>query len=417
MSTSAQLGGFGNNGGSDLALKVFISWSGDQSHALAAVLHDWLPTVLHFVDPWMSSKDIAKGKRWDAEIANNLEKARYCIVCVTPGVQQEPWVNFEAGAVSKIINDSYVSPLLLGVSPDDLLGLPLSQFQCTPFEKDEVGRLLRSINQAAGSPTPEVRLDKNLDYSWARLEDKIHRIRLDVRDPVDVDLNAAKSTSAPILDRICQYLDDISQWSLSPRDDGCNGDFYHQVHPEISIKCADAPDDMARNEEWTRGEIRQDNNHAGFYDVYHNQQRLTRVRYVSFDDYKKSMVAPQWEVCGKGRFYFYESGSIEYAVHQFYCQIQRKDDAQLLHIGKRDSASARQLRDFMKRRTGMGYYRIPVLQPGEFEAFRASESYPPTDSSGPERDYDKQYELFLQNQLAFEVWRENGKLRSASIRG
>ena len=113
-----------------VTLRVFLSWSGEASHAFASILHDWLPTVLHVVDPWMSSKDIAKGKRWDAEIGDNLEQARYCIVCVTPGVECEPWVNFEAGAVSKIVKDSYVSPLLVGVSVSDLGGLPLSLFQC-----------------------------------------------------------------------------------------------------------------------------------------------------------------------------------------------------------------------------------------------------------------------------------------------
>ena len=359
----------------------------------------------------MSSKDIAKGRRWGTEIGDNLEKARYCIVCVTPGVQYEPWVNFEAGAVSKITGNSFVSPILLGVSVSDLGSLPLSIFQCTLFARDEVCSLLRSINHAAGSPLSEERLDKGLDFSWASLKDKIDRISLD--DPDDVDPDATDSTAEPMLARIRQYLDDPSEWSLSPRDDGCNSDFYHQVHPEISIRCVDAPDYMARNEEWTRGEIRQDNNHAGFYDVYHNQQRLVRVRYVSFDDHKKSMVAPKWEACGKGRFYFYESKSIEYAVHQFYCRMQRRDDAQLLQIGRRDSAPARQLRDFMKRRTGRAHYRIPVLQPGEFEVFRASELYPLTDSTDPERDYEEQYELFLKNQLTFEHWREM-KRRSES---
>ena len=175
-----------NKGDSGVTLKVFLSWSGEQSHALAAILRDWLPTVLHFVDPWMSSKDIAKGKRWGTEIGDHLEQARYCIVCVTPGVEREPWVNFEAGAVSKIVKDSYVSPLLLGVSVNDLGDLPLSLFQCTPFEKDEVRSLLRSINQAAGSPVPEARLDKSLDFSWASLQGMVQQIDLSAReDPQD----------------------------------------------------------------------------------------------------------------------------------------------------------------------------------------------------------------------------------------
>ena len=78
-------------------MKIFLSWSGAESHALARVLHEWLPVVLPSVDPWMSSEDIAKGKRWADDIGKILEESSYCIVCVTPGVEQQPWVNFEAG--------------------------------------------------------------------------------------------------------------------------------------------------------------------------------------------------------------------------------------------------------------------------------------------------------------------------------
>lgn len=73
-------------------MKVFLSWSGEESRALAGILHERLPTVLQFVDPWMSSEDIAKGRRWGAEIGRTLEQTSYCIVCVTPRVQREPWV-------------------------------------------------------------------------------------------------------------------------------------------------------------------------------------------------------------------------------------------------------------------------------------------------------------------------------------
>ena len=61
------------------------------------------------------------------------------------------------------------------------------------------------------------------------------------------------------------------------------------------------------------GEIRTDNNHAGYYELYYHQTRLARIRYVSFDDHKKSMVAPKWKPRGAGRFYFYEADSIAYA--------------------------------------------------------------------------------------------------------
>lgn len=157
-------------------MKIFLSWSGAESHALAKVLHEWLPDVLPFVDPWMSSEDIAKGRRWAADIGESLEGSSYCIVCVTPGVKRQPWVNFEAGAVSKIVKRSRVSPLLLGLSVEDLGSLPLAMFQCTTCEKDDIRKLLRSI-AAAGPPGRDAkRIDGRLDRTWAWFSDQVGRI-------------------------------------------------------------------------------------------------------------------------------------------------------------------------------------------------------------------------------------------------
>ena len=44
-------------------MKVFISWSGTRSKALANALHKWLPMVLQYVEPWVSDSDIDAGER------------------------------------------------------------------------------------------------------------------------------------------------------------------------------------------------------------------------------------------------------------------------------------------------------------------------------------------------------------------
>ena len=43
------------------SMRVFISWSGERSKVLAQALKEWLPLVLHNVEPWMSEVDIAAG--------------------------------------------------------------------------------------------------------------------------------------------------------------------------------------------------------------------------------------------------------------------------------------------------------------------------------------------------------------------
>lgn len=95
---------------------VFISWSGERSRWVADALRDWLPAVLQSVKPWMSA-DIKKGTRGQTTISDKLDKVKVGIVCLTPENLQEPWILFEAGALSKAVDkNSYVCTYLLGDS-------------------------------------------------------------------------------------------------------------------------------------------------------------------------------------------------------------------------------------------------------------------------------------------------------------
>lgn len=65
-------------------MDIFVSWAGRDSHAVALLLRQWLPEVLPFVRPWVSSEDIRKGTRWSDELWGRLQKTSYSIVCLTP---------------------------------------------------------------------------------------------------------------------------------------------------------------------------------------------------------------------------------------------------------------------------------------------------------------------------------------------
>ena len=170
-------------------MEIFVSWAGRDSHAAARILREWLPEVLPFVRPWVSSEDIRKGTRWSDELWARLQRTSYCIVCLTPGAVRSPWVNFEAGAVARAVHGpAHVSPLLLGISPQDLGGSPLAMFQCTEFNERDVERLLKAINGVATAPIPESQVVAGLRRSWVSLRDEIGRIDLErAEDSEDED--------------------------------------------------------------------------------------------------------------------------------------------------------------------------------------------------------------------------------------
>jgi TIR domain len=153
-------------------VKVFISWSGERSHALAEALYDWLPSVLQAIEPWLSSEDIQKGSRWPFEIGARLGDANFGIFCTTPENVGSPWLNFEAGAVSKSVTEGSVATLLLGMKSADITG-PLAQFQATRCEKEDLRRLIRTINHHLAAPLAEPKVDMAFDRWWQVLEASI----------------------------------------------------------------------------------------------------------------------------------------------------------------------------------------------------------------------------------------------------
>lgn len=138
-------------------MKIFLSFSGDVSRKVAVALRDWLPKVIQVVRPFIS-EEMGKGERWSDEIANELSQTAFGIICITRYNFKMPWINFEAGAISKAIHQSYVSPFLFHIDSANIYG-PLQQFQATTYKKEDVFRLLSSINNRLDS---DVRLSHEL---------------------------------------------------------------------------------------------------------------------------------------------------------------------------------------------------------------------------------------------------------------
>jgi len=156
-------------------MKVFISWSGERSRLIAQALAEWLPRVIQAVRPWVSDDNIAKGELWSTQIGTSLSEHKIGIVCVTPENYQAPWLLFEAGALSKVIGDAKVCPLLLGMSVSELEG-PLRVFQATVFEKHDVYKLVKSLNEELDRQLETDVLSDSFERFWPDLEKKVTKI-------------------------------------------------------------------------------------------------------------------------------------------------------------------------------------------------------------------------------------------------
>lgn len=157
-------------------MKVFLSWSGDASRRVAEALREWLPNVVQAIEPWMSAEDIEKGARWSSDIAAELAKTKAGVVCVTASNQDAPWLNFEAGALSKTVDKAMVCPYLVGLRPTDLKG-PLVQFQAAEATQGDTRKLLATLNRALGEDAlSDKQLGKAFDIWWPELHQALTTI-------------------------------------------------------------------------------------------------------------------------------------------------------------------------------------------------------------------------------------------------
>jgi hypothetical protein len=157
-------------------MKVFISWSGSTSQAVATALKHWLPDVFQGLNAWMSDHDIEAGQHWGLELASVLKECALGIICLTPESLESRWLTFEAGALSTAINGSRVIPYRFLLDRSDV-GPPLSQFQDVSADEAGTFKLVQSLNSALGKPLGEEdHMKRVFSHWWPDLEKQLEAI-------------------------------------------------------------------------------------------------------------------------------------------------------------------------------------------------------------------------------------------------
>lgn len=155
-------------------MKIFLSWSGARSRAIAEALNDWLKRVIQAVKPFYSP-EIEKGAKWSSELDAALEGTRFGIICLTPDNLNSTWIHYEAGALSKT-PDALIWTFLHGINAGDV-PQPLGKYQHTVAVKEDVFRLVSSINKrladVGGESIDATILAENFELYWPQLEEKL----------------------------------------------------------------------------------------------------------------------------------------------------------------------------------------------------------------------------------------------------
>jgi hypothetical protein len=199
----------------DAIMNIFLSWSGSKSQKAALLFNDWLPSVIQKATPWIST-EIDRGATWFTEIQSSLSKCNQGVIFVTRENQVKPWLQFEAGAISKGIGSNRVYTYLVDLSISDIeSGSPLVQINHTTATKEQTLKLIQTINrQMDEEALNEQVLNRTFERMWPDLEQGLAALREDTKeisDPV--------RPPAEVLNDILENVLSINQRiSIEPRD-------------------------------------------------------------------------------------------------------------------------------------------------------------------------------------------------------
>lgn len=156
-------------------MKIFISWSGKRSLAVAEIMSDWIKCVLQASHPWISTRHIERGSLWFSEINEKLRDVSVGIVCLTQENKDKPWILFETGALAKGLTGNRVCTFLVDLKPSDLVD-PLAQFNHTQPNEQSVRELVKTLNVCMGEHALEERvLEKIFDIYWPSFLEEFSR--------------------------------------------------------------------------------------------------------------------------------------------------------------------------------------------------------------------------------------------------
>jgi len=154
---------------------IIVSWSGKLSHEIAKNFAECLDLVIGRQIGVFISDDIDMGSRWREELDEKLEQCKFGILIITKDNMNSPWLNFEAGAISKCVSKSKIVPILFDAEPS-MLPSTFSTFQAIRYKKEDLQNLFSFFNDKLNRPIKDFHnfFQKNI---WPNFEKNTNKIK------------------------------------------------------------------------------------------------------------------------------------------------------------------------------------------------------------------------------------------------
>lgn len=168
-------------------MRIFLSWSKPTSRSVSSFFKNWLPQTIQECREIFTSTEISKGDAWFQSITEAAENSSLGLVFITAENQAETWLNFEAGALYSQLTKKRMCPILVDLDETEYSG-PLQYIQFTKLsDKEDIWKLLITINTAADNPLPEPILEQAFAANWPRLEEFITKLKAETTPTLGVE--------------------------------------------------------------------------------------------------------------------------------------------------------------------------------------------------------------------------------------
>ncbi|RAN77972.1 hypothetical protein B5P43_18245 [Bacillus sp. SRB_336] len=188
-------------------MKVFISWSGD-SKGVAQAIHDGLKSVFDSAEPWISTENKA-GAMWLPEIDSSLSDTDFGIICVSKSNQHAPWLNFEAGALSrKVAGKRELMPVLLvDFEETGEVSGPVTSFQMKFATQEGFLTVMEALNSSELGPkiSPTI-LAERVGHLWPAIEIEVAKVKAGIESK-----NVAGRSDSDKIDELLEVVRGLAE--------------------------------------------------------------------------------------------------------------------------------------------------------------------------------------------------------------